>query len=126
MPFEHRNEQGQRHRLDGPAVEGANGTKQWFQNGQLHRLDGPAVEYANGTKVWYQNDQRHRLEGPAVVIRSASGKFQSWQWLNKGEEWPNCAIVAFCLGLGLCVWEEDGEVKGQRGWRQKVLKLTNS
>jgi hypothetical protein len=56
----------QLHRLDGPAVEGANGTKHWYQNGQFHRLDGPAVEWADGTTFWYQNDQLHRLDGPAV------------------------------------------------------------
>jgi len=29
------------------------GTIRWYQNGKCHRLDGPAVEYANGTKYWY-------------------------------------------------------------------------
>jgi len=32
----------------------------------LHRLDGPAIEYANGRKVWYVNGKLHRLNGPAV------------------------------------------------------------
>ena len=41
------------HRLDGPAVEDADGRKAWYQNGKLHRLDGPAVEFANGYKAWY-------------------------------------------------------------------------
>ena len=50
-----RNAQGQLHRLDGPAVEWADGTKIWYQNDQPHRLDGPAVEWANGTKAWYLN-----------------------------------------------------------------------
>ena len=26
--------------------------------GQLHRLDGPAVEWADGTKFWWQNGVR--------------------------------------------------------------------
>jgi len=51
------NEKGQRHRLDGPAIEWADGTKWWCQNGQLHRMDGPALEYANGDKWWYINGQ---------------------------------------------------------------------
>ena len=29
------------------------GTKAWYLNGELHRLDGPAVEFANGDKWWY-------------------------------------------------------------------------
>lgn len=41
------------HRLDGPALKCANGTKIWSVDGQLHRLDGPALEYANGLKIWY-------------------------------------------------------------------------
>ena len=55
-----------RHREDGPAVEGTDGDKAWYQNGKLHREDGPAVECANGHKAWYQNDQLHRLDGPAI------------------------------------------------------------
>ena len=49
------NEQGQLHRTDGPAVEYANGDKEWWVNGQLHRPDGPAIEYASGTKSWWVN-----------------------------------------------------------------------
>lgn len=41
------------HRLDGPAVEYADGYKAWYQNGNRHRLDGPAIEYADGFKAWY-------------------------------------------------------------------------
>ena len=54
------------HRENGPAVEVANGHKEWHQNGQLHRTDGPAIEWASGIKSWYQNDQRHRIDGPAI------------------------------------------------------------
>ena len=41
------------HRLDGPAVEYANGYKAWLVEGKYHRLDGPAIEYADGTKEWW-------------------------------------------------------------------------
>ena len=61
-----RNKQGQLHRLDGPAVERADGTKYWYQKDQWHRLDGLAIECADGTKYWYQKDQLHRLDGPAI------------------------------------------------------------
>lgn len=30
-----------------------NGITEWYQNGELHRLDGPAIEYANGHKEWF-------------------------------------------------------------------------
>ena len=41
------------HRIGGPAVELANGHKEWWVNGKRHRIDGPAVEYANRDKYWY-------------------------------------------------------------------------
>jgi len=71
---------GQLHRLDGPAVEWgdgtiSSGTKIWFLNGQRHRLDGPAVECGDGSKEWYVNGQRHRLDGPAI------------EWANGDREW---------------------------------------
>jgi hypothetical protein len=71
-----RNELGQRHRLDGPAIEYASGACEWFQNGQLHRLNGPAGKYANGDRVWYQNDRLHRTDGPAV--EHADGYREYW------------------------------------------------
>jgi hypothetical protein len=45
----------QRHRTDGPAIEFADGSKEWWLNGQRHRTDGPAVEWANGDKSWFLN-----------------------------------------------------------------------
>jgi len=44
-----------RHREDGPAYEGYNGTKSWFLNGKRHREDGPAVEWSDGDKSWFLN-----------------------------------------------------------------------
>jgi len=41
------------HRLDGPAIEYANGYKAWYVDDKLHRLDGPAIEDADGDKAWY-------------------------------------------------------------------------
>jgi len=44
---------GKLHREDGPAVEYADGSKEWWWAGELHREDGPAVEYADDRKEWY-------------------------------------------------------------------------
>jgi hypothetical protein len=46
---------GERHRVDGPAYEGASGTREWWLNGKLHRVDGPAYEGASGTREWWLN-----------------------------------------------------------------------
>ena len=69
---EYKNELGQLHRLDGPAIENASGDKAWYQNGQRHRLDGPALELSDGTQEWFQNGQRHRLDGPALELSDGS------------------------------------------------------
>ena len=39
----------------------ANGYKSVAVNkqGELHRTDGPAIEYADGSKEWYLNGKRH-------------------------------------------------------------------
>ena len=44
---------GKLHREDGPALEFANGDKEWWIDGKLHRLDGPAVEWVDGSKEWW-------------------------------------------------------------------------
>ncbi len=53
------NELGKLHRIDGPAIEYANGNKDWFIDGQRHRTDGPAIEYIDGTEDWYLYDERY-------------------------------------------------------------------
>jgi hypothetical protein len=42
------------------------GTTRWFSDDNLHRENGPAIEYANGDKEYYLNGERHRENGPAV------------------------------------------------------------
>jgi hypothetical protein len=46
---------GERHRVDGPAIEWVDGHKEWCFNGELHRVDGSAIECADGTKGWFLN-----------------------------------------------------------------------
>jgi hypothetical protein len=59
---EYKNESGQYHRLDGPAIEWNDGDKVWFINGKFHREDGPAVERNNGRKFWYLNGKEYSEE----------------------------------------------------------------
>ena len=54
--------------LKGKVVVTEAGTYQHYNaGGQLHRVGGPAVEYANGSKEWYQTGLRHRVDGPAIT-----------------------------------------------------------
>jgi hypothetical protein len=57
--IEYLNEQGERHREDGPAVEFIDGYKAWYINGDLHREDGPARVWQSGDKDWYLNGQMY-------------------------------------------------------------------
>lgn len=53
----YRNAAGHPHRIGGPAIELADGSKFWYQNGKLHRGDDPAIEMPSGAKSWYINDK---------------------------------------------------------------------
>jgi len=76
----YRNELGQRHREDGPAIEDPNGSKEWWVHGKRHRLDGPAIERANGSKEWFVNDMRHRLDGPAGILADGFVSYNIFGW----------------------------------------------
>jgi hypothetical protein len=77
-------ENGQRHREDGPALEYANGSKYWYWHGELHREDGPAVEHPNGAKEWCWHGQCHREDGPACEWSDGTKS-----WYYHGQE-INC------------------------------------
>lgn len=53
-----------------------NCTRKYFNdNGMVHRLDGPAIEHANGHKEWWVNGKRHRLDGSAIETVNGEGKY---------------------------------------------------
>jgi hypothetical protein len=62
------------HRLDGPAIELADGSKLWCVDGKRHRLDGPAVDWSNGDKLWYVDgkclfeEDINRLTAKEIVL----------------------------------------------------------
>ncbi len=50
------------HRLDGPAMEWANGHKEWYKNGWIHRLGGPAIEHVDGRKEWWLKNKLYKTK----------------------------------------------------------------
>lgn len=52
------NEEGKKHREDGPAVESPEGYKAYYINGKRHREDGPAIVYSDGRKQYCINGVR--------------------------------------------------------------------
>lgn len=73
-----RDENGNLHREDGPAVTFKDGTSFWYRNNELHREDGPAIIRPDGTKEWYLNHERHCDYGPAIIHRPDIIGGESW------------------------------------------------
>jgi hypothetical protein len=63
------------HRLDGPAIEWAEGVKEWYVDGKCHRIGGPAREYPGGTKYWHVDGKYHRIDGPAMELASGNRRW---------------------------------------------------
>lgn len=66
----YRNENGELHRDDGPAVISPHGGKIWYRNGKKHREDGPALIANNLAEIWYRNGVKHRDDGPAAIYQN--------------------------------------------------------
>lgn len=57
------NDRGHYHRLDGPAVEWSDDSKEWWIKGKRHRLDGPAYTTLDGEKeYWIDGKQLTEFE----------------------------------------------------------------
>ena len=95
MKKEYKNELGQYHRIDGPAIEDSDGAKQWRINGKLHRTDGPALEN-NYSKYWFINGKLHREDGPAIEY-SDGDKFWYLNDINYTEDQYNQEIIKLKL-----------------------------
>jgi hypothetical protein len=66
------NEQGQLHRLDGPAVEWWDGDKEWWLNGERHRGDGPSMIYSDTNTAWHFNGCEYTRE-EFVLLQFSKG-----------------------------------------------------
>jgi len=105
---------GLRHRLDGPAMEYADGSKCWYYKDKLHRLDGPAVEHPSGTKRWYVDGLRHRLGGPAVEYGDGD---KYWYYKDKLHRLDGPAVE---YKNGSKVWYLNNRCLSEAEWRAKT------
>lgn len=71
------NDDGELHRLDGPAFVGSDGSKSWWLHGKCHRLNNPALIFTSGSKSYYQNGVLHRLDGPAMELSNGDAEWYS-------------------------------------------------
>ena len=108
---EFKNNLGQLHRDDGPAVD-CNGHKWWYTNGQIHREGGlPAIECTSGTKMWYELGQLHRDGGLPAVEYASGGK----EWLVKGFRHRDGGLPAVERVNGYNKWYVNGELHREGG-----------
>lgn len=70
--YQHYNAGGQLHRVGGPAVEYANGSKAWWYNGLLHRTDGPAIDFTKGGQCWYLHGRMYTRAEHNRITRATS------------------------------------------------------
>ncbi len=82
-----RDDNGELHRINGPAVIDSDGDETWYYHGYVDRVDGPAViVYYNGRRVreeWRRNDKLHRKNGPAVIDYDEDGiRIREEWWFN--------------------------------------------
>jgi len=107
------NDKDEYHRLDGPAVEMADGSKSWYIDGKRHRIDGPAIEYANGDKSWYIDGKLHRLDGPAIEY---AGGYK--EWYVDGKEMTEKEFNEYIKPKSSC----EGKVVEVDGVKYKLVK----
>lgn len=54
------NDAGERHREGGPAaIVLPDGRREWRRRGKLHREDGPAIEHADSSREWWIDGERY-------------------------------------------------------------------
>ena len=102
------------HRLDGPAVEWSDGSREWYQNGQLHRVDGPAFERSDGYCAWFQNGWLHSERGPTVIDEKGAKEY----WLNGVWHTEESWRVATQPAVEMTV----AEIEAVLGKRIKIVK----
>jgi hypothetical protein len=50
------------------------GTKRWYLHDELYRVDGPAIEWADGTKLWYLNNEYYKFDAWLEANNSISNE----------------------------------------------------
>ena len=106
-----------KHRTDGPAVEWANGTKEWYQDDLRHRVDGPAVEYTDGRKEWWHHGRLHRVDGPAITDTNGNQWWYQTNLLHR-EDGPAVITNATCndvRNIWGTFWYQNGKLHREDG-----------
>ena len=91
----------------GPITIGGVRYEAWMQNGEYHRLEGPALKQPDGTEIYQQYGKRHRLDGPAYIGGLTHNEKHHKEWWVEGKlhrlDGPATEIY------GKSVWWVDGK-----------------
>ena len=120
---------GKLHREDGPAIEYADGDKEWYLHGKLHRIGGPAIERANGHKEYWIDGKNQKYK----IIKQFISRLADYLFLavknimtktfvrklpkNSGHPYRSSQKCHECGQLLL----KEGEFDGQNSSTQKIL-----
>jgi hypothetical protein len=101
------NANGKLHRdNDLPAIENANGDKEWYVNEKLHRENNlPAIENADGIKAWCVNGKLHRDNDLPAIECSNGDKY----WYADGKIHRPCGLHAIEYAYGCKLWFINGK-----------------
>jgi len=88
------NEEGQKHREDGPASIWPDGDWFWYINGKMHRLTGPASNFCYGSIWWINGEPIEPEEHPFNIFRNQYKLFDNY------DEWTNDMKMLFKLIYG--------------------------
>ena len=111
----HRNEAGEIHREDGPAIVYAKGNTEWYLNGKLHRDGGPAQDWSNlepGAGVWYQHGKRHRVGAPAMKWSKDQNMAEYW-YINGEMHREDGPAIDYGDGKG--IWAKHDKIHREDG-----------
>ena len=129
---------GRLHRDGGlPAIECADGHKEWWVHGKCHRDGGlPAIEWANGGKEWWFRGQRHRDGGLPAVDCAGESRWLEW-WVH-GKRHRGGGLPAVTYASGRKEWwihgkcHRDGGLpavelaNGGKQWRVEDRRVTQA
>lgn len=93
------------HRVDGPAVEYANGNREWFINGKLHRIDGPAIDptiFRNGSFRHYLDGESYSKEDYDKIIKEITDLPLALRLVDP-REWVRSMVDQRCEGCYGCI-----------------------
>jgi hypothetical protein len=117
-----RDDEGELHRINGPAMIEANGDETWFYHGWIDREDGPAMimHDNSGNRIreeWRWNDQLHRKDGPAVIIYNKDGiRIREEWWIRNKLHRKDAPAVKHFEVYEFDEWSDDNRYNENGEW----------